>query len=86
MDISTEFLTDYLLEKGLDWKDFEFLSPIAVQKKDKIIADWRLGNTLNSEVVNKIFRAFKDLYRNDKPIEGLSYDDFMKAYLNKVNS
>ncbi|MGZ4054465.1 MAG: hypothetical protein ACXVPU_16425 [Bacteroidia bacterium] len=82
MKISTEFLTDYFLDKDMGWQDFELVSPMAAHKKDIIVANWRFDNEMDEEDVKKIFKAFKGLYRNNEPIE-LSYDDFIKEYLRK---
>ena len=83
MNISTEFLTDYLLDRDMDWEDFQAFSSMAAHKKDIIVANWRFGNEIDAEEVKKIFKAFEGFRRNNEPIEGLSYDDFMKNYNSK---
>ncbi len=83
MKIPTQFLTDYLFEKHLDWEAFEGFSSIAESKKDLIVANWRFADHIDSEDVKKILKAFKGVHVNGKIIEELSYEDFMKAYLNQ---
>jgi hypothetical protein len=46
---------------------------MAGHKKEILIAQWRFGDTMKSEDVKKVFKAFD-----------LSYDDFINAYLNKA--
>lgn len=59
MEISTSYLTNYLFELGYNWELFEGLSSMAQKKKEQLIADWRFGETMDSENVKKVFKAFK---------------------------
>ncbi|MCC6836896.1 MAG: hypothetical protein IT234_00020 [Bacteroidia bacterium] len=83
MNISTKFLTNYLLDRDFDWEAFQAFSTMAAHKKDKIIADWRFGDEMDAEDVKKIFKVFEKFLKNNMPIEGLSYDEFMKDYVKK---
>lgn len=81
MDISTQFLTDYLLERNLNWEAFDAFSPMAAVKKEQLIANWRFGDFLDAEDVKKVFKSFKGVYVDDKPVEELSFDNFINAYV-----
>lgn len=83
MKISTQFLTDYLLEKNLNWEAFDACSPMAAFKKEKLIADWRFGKTLGVEDVKKILKGFKGIHNHGEFIKEISFDDFLRAYQNK---
>lgn len=72
MDISTDFLSSYLIERDHNWESFEFLSSMAAHKKELITAEWRFNDSISSDSVIKIFKTFK-----------LSYDEFIEAYLNR---
>lgn len=72
MEISTDFLTEYLLERDYNWEQFEVLSRMAAHKKEVITAQWRFGETIELEDVEKIFKVFK-----------LPINDFLRAYKSK---